>query len=124
MVLDVHRDYTARTKDGQEIQLKPVGEVQGEKVAQVMLVVGTDDSGLSHPEWRKNLAFAIKINEELDKISESIARNINIRKQRFNQHMTKGSLIVEVGSASNSLHESERAARYIGKAVAEVLKKY
>ena len=124
VVLDVHRDYTARTKDGQEIQLKPVGEVRGEKVSQVMFVVGTDNSGLAHPYWRKNLAFAIKINEELDKISENITRNINVRKQRFNQHMTKGSLIIEVGSASNSLSESERAARYIGEAVAGILKKY
>ena len=124
VVLDVHRDYTVRTKDGQEIQLKPVGEVQGEKVSQVMLVVGTDNSGLSHPQWRKNLAFAVKINEELDKISENIARNINVRKQRFNQHMTIGSLIIEVGSASNSLSESEKVAEYIGKAIAEVLKKY
>ncbi len=124
VVLDVHRDYTARTKDGQEIQLKPVGEVNGEKVSQVMFVVGTDNSGLVHPNWRKNLAFAIKINEELDKISENIARNINVRKQRFNQHMTKGSLIIEVGSASNSLTESERVAHFVGKAVAEVLKKY
>lgn len=124
VVLDVHRDYTARTKDGQEIQLKPVATVNGEKVSQVMFVVGTDNSGLMHPEWRKNLAFAVQINEELDKISEGITRNINIRKQRFNQHMTKGSLIIEVGSASNSLAESERAAHYIGKAVVEVLKKY
>ncbi len=124
VVLDVHRDYTARTKNGEEVQLKPVGEVNGKKVSQVMFVVGTDNSGLTHPHWRKNLSFAIKINEELDKISENIARNINVRKQRFNQHMTKGSLIIEVGSASNSLRESENAARFIGKAVTEVLKNY
>ena len=124
VVLDIHRDYTARTVNGEEVQLKPVGEVNGEKCAQVMFVVGTDNSGLTHPHWRKNLTFAVKINEELDKISENIARNINVRKQRFNQHMTNGSLIIEVGSASNSLRESENAAHFIGKAITEVLKKY
>ena len=124
VVLDIHRDYTARTENGVETQLKPVANVIGEDVSQVMLVVGTDHSGLQHPNFRHNLAFAVKINEELDKISESIARPINIRKERFNQHLTKGSLIVEVGSASNTLAESERVAVHIGDAVANVLKKY
>lgn len=124
VVLDIHRDYTARTQNGTEVQLKPVKNVLGKDTSQVMLVVGTDHSGLTHPDWRHNLAFAVKINEELDKISESISRPINIRKERFNQHLTKGSLIIEVGSASNSLKESKEAAIHIGNAVANVLKNY
>ncbi len=124
VVLDVHRDYTARTTNGEETQLRPVATVDGKKTSQVMLVVGSDHSGLNHPNWRQNLAFAVRINQELDKISESIARPINIRKERFNQHLTRGSLIVEVGAASNYLAESENAAAYIGDAVAAVLKKY
>lgn len=124
VVLDIHRDYTSRTENGQEIQLRPVGSINGKKLSQVMFVVGTDFSGLNHPDWRHNLAFAVRINAELDKISENIARPINIRKERFNQHMSPGSLIIEVGSASNYLYESENAAQYIGDAVAEVLKKY
>ena len=124
VVLDIHRDYTARNTNGAEIQLKPVSEVSGKATSQVMLVVGTDNSGLTHPDWQHNLAFAVKINEELDAISEKIARPINIRKERFNQHLTKGSLIVEVGSASNALAESENAAVYIGKAISSVLKRY
>lgn len=124
VVLDVHRDYTARTENGVETQLVPMAEVFGKRTSQVMLVVGTDNSGLTHPEWKHNLAFAVKINEEVDKISESIMRPINVRKERFNQHLSLGSLIVEVGSASNSLDESKKAAEYIGDAVALVLKKY
>ncbi len=124
VVLDIHRDYTARNKGGEEVQLKPVAEVNGKKTSQVMLVVGTDNSGLNHPNWRHNMSFAVKINEELDKISDYIARSINVRKERFNQHKTIGSLIVEVGSASNSLAESENAAELIGDAVANVLTKY
>lgn len=124
VVLDVHRDYTARTENSVETQLVPAAEVFGKATSQVMLVVGTDNSGLTHPEWKHNLAFAVKINEEVDKISESIMRPINVRKERFNQHMTKGSLIIEVGAASNSLDESKAAAEHIGDAVASVLKKY
>lgn len=124
VVLDIHRDYTARTQGEDEIQLKPVADINGKKTSQVMLVVGTDNSGLNHPSWRHNLAFAVKINEELQKVSEKIARPINIRKERFNQHITLGSLILEVGAASNSLKESENAGVLIGDAIASVLKNY
>jgi len=124
VVLDIHRDYTARKQGDSEIQLKPVSVVNGRKTAQIMLVLGTDNSGLNHPEWKHNLAFAVKINEELQKISEKITRPINIRKERFNQHVTQGSLIIEVGSASNDLKEAENAGVLIGDAVASVLKNY
>lgn len=124
VVLDIHRDYTARTSGDTEIQLKPVTTINGRKTSQVMFVVGTDHSGLTHPEWRHNLAFAVKLNDAFNEIAPNVMRPINIRKERFNQHLTCGSLIVEVGAASNSLSESENAGRYIAEAVATVLKKY
>jgi len=123
VVFDVHRDYAEQTKDGKTVQLKPVAEIFGESVAQIMFVVGTDGLGLYHPNWKQNLAFAVQIQEELNKISTKIARPINIRRERFNQHMTQGSLIIEVGTAGNSLGECERAAEYLGDAIAKVLKK-
>ena len=123
VVFDVHRDYAEQTKDGKTVQLKPVAEVSGKPVAQIMFVVGTDGLGLYHPNWKQNLSFAVQIQEELNKISTKIARPINIRRERFNQHMTQGSLIIEVGTAGNSLDECERAAKYLGDAVAKVLKR-
>lgn len=124
VVLDIHRDYAEQTKDGETIQLKPVTEINGEQVAQVMFVVGTDGLGLEHPDWKENLAFAVQVQAVLNNLSPKLARPINLRRERFNQHKTKGSLIVEVGTAGNSLAECERAAIYIGKAVASVLTKY
>ena len=124
VVLDIHRDYTARKNGDTEIQLKPTARVDGKKTSQVMLVVGTDHSGLLHPDWRHNLGFAVKITEEVNKVSPDIMRPINVRKERFNQHKTPGSLIIEVGAASNSLSESENAAKIIAEAIAAVLRKY
>ncbi len=124
VVLDIHRDYTARTSGDTEIQLKPVTTFDGRKTSQVMFVVGTDHSGLDHPDWRHNLAFAVKLNDVFNEIAPNVMRPINVRKERFNQHLTKGSLIVEVGAASNSLSESENAAYYIAQSVAAVLKNY
>ena len=122
VVLDIHRDYAEQNNNGATVQLKPVAEVLGKKTAQIMFVVGTDGLGLNHPNWRDNLAFAVKIQNELNKISPKIARPINIRRERFNQHKTKGSLIIEVGAAGNSLSECEQAALYLGEAISNVIK--
>lgn len=124
VVLDVHRDYAEQTKNGEAIQLKPVATVEGKQVAQVMFVIGTDGLGLKHPDWKHNLAFAVQIQAELNKVSPKIARPVNIRRERFNQHMTKGSMIIEVGTAGNTIQECENAGYYIGNAIAEVLKRY
>jgi len=124
VVLDVHRDYAEQNKDGEKIQLKPVCTIDEKQVAQVMLVVGTDALGLSHPDWKHNLAFAVQIQEKLNQISPKIARPINLRRERFNQHVTKGSLILEMGTAGNTVEECENAGVYVGRAIAAVLKKH
>lgn len=124
VVLDIHRDYAEQTANGESVQLKPVAEVDGKQLAQIMFVIGTDGLGLEHPEWKHNLSFAVQIQAELNKISPKIARPINIRRERFNQHMTKGSMIIEVGTAGNTLQECENAGYYVGNAISEVLKKY
>ena len=33
----------------------------GEACAELMLVVGTDEGGLPHPDWQENLANALKL---------------------------------------------------------------
>ena len=124
VVLDIHRDYAEQTNDGKAVQLKPIATVNDEQVAQVMFVVGTDARGLEHPNWKHNLAFAIQVQNKLNGISPKIARPINLRRERFNQHLTKGSLIVEVGTAGNTISECENAAVHIGNAVSSVLKEY
>lgn len=124
VVLDIHRDYAEQNINGEAVQLKPVTEIDDKPVAQVMFVVGTDGLGLSHPEWKHNLAFAVQVQSELDKISPKIARAINIRRERFNQHMTKGSVIIEMGTAGNTITECENAGIYVGDAIVAVLNRY
>lgn len=119
VVIDVHRDYM-ETAEG--VRLKPTAEVKGKKAAQIMFVVGTDFLGLEHPLWRENLKLAVKTQDILNKTAPSLCRSINIRTERFNQHMTKGSLIVEFGSSENTLDEAVLSASLLGEALAESLK--
>ncbi len=118
VVLDVHRDafvYSDGTK------LRVVCEGAKSPTSQVMLVSGTDGMGLYDPDWRENLKFAAKIQSAANIMYPGLMRPINLRTERFNLHMTRGSLILEVGSNGNTLEEALNAGRNIAKAIAAVL---
>ncbi len=118
VVLDIHRDAIIKS-DGTKI--KTVTTINGESAAQVMLVAGTDKSGLNHPDWKTNLSFALKLQYEMNKLYPSLARPINLRKQRFNQHTAPGALIVEVGTNGNTLDEALKGASLFADALISVL---
>jgi stage II sporulation protein P len=44
---------------------------------------------------------------------------VNLRSQRFNQHMTAGSLLVEVGTSGNTLQEALAGARLFARAAGQ-----
>lgn len=119
VVLDVHRDALI-ADDG--TVYKAVTEYQGEKTAQVMLVIGTNDGGLDHPNWQSNLNVAAHIQQGMTGIEPSLARPINLRAQRFNQHLTPASMIVEVGTSGNTLQEALRGAAHFARSAGEVYK--
>lgn len=118
IILDVHRDALVGT-DGSIYKL--VSEENGEKVAQVMLVVGTDGSGASHPYWIDNLALAIRYQQELVADYVSLARPVVLRNSRYNQNLSTGSLLVEVGGHGNTLTEALAGARLFAQSVSQVL---
>lgn len=108
IVIDIHRD-SIQTEDGQIY--KTVADIDGEKTAQMMLVMGTNDSGLTHPDWKQNLTLAVTLQKKLNGAHPTLMRPINLRRERFNQHATTGSMILEVGSSGNTLSEALAAVR-------------
>ncbi len=117
IVLDVHRDAMTKS-DGTKLKL--TADISGTKAAQVMLVVGTNAGGLPHENWRENLKFALHLQNKITAKYPGLARPINLRTERFNQHATAGSLIVEVGTDGNTLAESIAGARYFADALAKL----
>lgn len=117
LVLDVHRDALIGS-DG--TTYKAVTTVDGEKVAQVMLVIGSNDTGLEHPHWQENLSLAVHIQRALNDRYPTLARPITLRTSRFNQQLTNGSLLVEVGSNGNTMQEAIAGARLFAQAAGEV----
>ena len=117
VVMDVHRDALIG-EDG--TIYKPITTINGEKCAQVMLVMGSD-AKYTHPEWQQNLSLAVKIQKEMNTLWPTLARPIGLRENRYNQQLTTGSLLVEVGSHGNTLQEALAAARMFARAAGAVL---
>ncbi len=118
MIIDLHRDayvYPDGTK------LSVTTEIDGSRCAQAMLVLGTDTMGLYHPNWRSNLVLAAKIQNAAEIMYPGLLRPINLRRERFNMHVSKGSILIEIGSNGNTLSEAKQAAAYLGKAIAAAL---
>ena len=118
MVIDVHRD-SILTDDGQAY--KTSCTIDGEEMAQLMFVVGTDEGGLYHPNWQQNLNYVTGLQYKLNRAYPGLMRPVNLRTQRFNQHATAGSMLIEVGSSGNTMPEALAAIRLFGQTLAEDL---
>ena len=117
VVLDIHRDALGSG----DVVYKTMAEEEGTVASQIMLLVGTDESGLEHPFWRGNLAFALYLQNAVNSAFPTLMRPVLLVSQRYNQQLTPGSLIVEVGSSGNTLREALTAIRLFGRAVAPAL---
>jgi stage II sporulation protein P len=114
LVLDLHRD-AALEANGKQMVTK--ANVNGETSAQLMLVVGTNASGLHHPNWQENMALAAKLHVVLEKTHEGITRPICFRAERFNQDLHPGMLLIEVGSAGNTQPQALLATDCLAEAI-------
>ncbi len=117
MVIDIHRD--AVEQNGQAVALSATAD--GESCARLMLVVGTDQGGLAHPNWQENLANALKLQAVLQGEHPGLCRSIDLRTERFNQHAAPGSILVEVGSNGNTLPQALRSAKLLGESLARMI---
>lgn len=114
LVLDLHRD-AAEDAQGNQIGYT-LSTKQGE-AAKMLMVVGTDAGGLTHPGWQENMALAVKLHTQLQKEHPGICRSLQIRTSRFNQDLSPGALLVEVGSAGNTQEEAMLAVEILAQAI-------
>ena len=118
LVLDLHRDASGDNDN----QMRTKATVDGNPSAQLMLVVGTNGTGLTHPDWEENLALGLKLHTQCERISPGIMRYVNLRAQRFNQDLSPGALIVEVGAAGNTHTEALRAIEVLAEGILSIAK--
>lgn len=117
IVIDVHRDSLGENG----VIYKTLAEEEGKCSSQVMLLVGTDESGLKHDNWRSNLSLAMYLQNAVSGVHPTLMRPVMLVPQRYNQNLAPGSLILEIGSDGNTLQEALNAVRLFGSAAAPAL---
>lgn len=119
IVLDVHRDAIERA--GGE-RIAPVAEINGKNAAQVMIISGCDDGTMDMPDYMKNFRFACMLQQQLESDHEGLTRPILFDYRKYNQDLTTGSILIEVGGHANSIDQAVYSGELIGRSLAECLK--
>ena len=118
LVIDLHRD-AAEYENGTQWATEAI--INGEKSAQIMLVMGTD-SYYNHPGWEENLSVALKLQAMMEKTHPGSTRPLDLRKQRFNQDLLPGAIIAEIGAAGNTHQEAMNAISVLAEAIIQLSK--
>lgn len=119
LVLDIHRDAA---EDGSGHQVATTAETAQGDTARLMLVLGSEAGGLYNPNWRENYALAVKLQAVLEQESPGLCRELHLTDQRYNQDLSPGALLIEVGAAGNSHDEALRAMTPLAEAIAALAK--
>ena len=115
VVIDLHRDAIG------DDSYAPKVKIGDEYAAQIMFVIGTNGSGLTHDNWQQNLQFAMKVQQKANELYPGLFKPILLRNARYNQHLSKAANIIEIGATGNTLEECETSAKYLANVLDEVL---
>ena len=118
IVLDVHRDAIQRDES---TVVKPTAVIDGKKAAQLMIIAGSDDGTMNMPNWRTNLAFAVKLQNQVEADWPALTRPIFFCYRKYNMDLTPGSLLLEMGSNGNTLEEAVYSGELIARSLADLI---
>ena len=118
VVIDLHRDSLI---DEQGTKYRPTVEIEGEQTAQIMLLMGVGNDTYPHPNWPENLSLALRIQQQGENLYPGLMRPVLVRPSRYNQYLSTGAILVELGACGNTPEEAERAAVRFGEICAAAL---
>lgn len=118
IVLDIHRDGIS---DG-DTRIAPVAETDSGTAAQIMIICGCDDGSGILPDYMDNLRFAIYLQQGIERDTPGLTRPLLFDYRFYNQDLTAGSLVIEIGALGNSREQAFRSAHLAGESIASMLK--
>lgn len=114
LVLDLHRDAA---EDASGKQKASAVTINGISTANLMLVMGSNKGNLSYPNWERNLSLAVKLQAQLEQMNPGLCKPIKLGTNRYNQDLSTGALLVEVGTAGNTRAEALAAADLLAEGI-------
>ncbi|MEE0264357.1 MAG: stage II sporulation protein P [Acutalibacteraceae bacterium] len=121
VIIDLHRDAVGY--DDERGKYKPTFTYNNKKAAQIMIMSGYDpynNYGLGH--WQENLTFALKLQQKAEQLYPGMTRPLYFGDFAYNMFINNGSLLIEVGTETNTLEEAKYTGELLGNVIAEVLK--
>ena len=118
IVIDLHRD--AMTDDDGS-RIAPTAVINGRNAAQFMIISGCDDGTFNMPNYMENFKLAALFQNMSEAMYPSLARPVLFDYRNYNQHITTGSLLIEIGSHANALEEALYTAELLGQSMAAAL---
>ncbi len=118
LLIDLHRDAYDAGIDPASVT------INGKKVARIMVVIGTGSgqTGVGftdRPDYQKNMLLAEAITDRLNEFDPKLARKISLKSGRYNQHVSPGAILIEVGHNENTLDEAMAAIPFLAQAIAD-----
>ena len=119
VIIDLHRDAISAA-DGS--RTAPVAEINGKSAAQFMIIAGCDDGRFGNmPDYIENFKLACLFQQSAEKLYPGLARPVLFDYRNYNQHISTGSLLIEVGSHANSHDEAVYTGELLGDILADAL---
>ena len=117
VALDIHRDAIS----GEGVLYQPYIEVNGKEAAQIMIISGCDDGTLGMPDYLKNFHFACALQQQLESDTPGFTRPILFDYRKYNQDLTTGSLLIEVGTHGSTLEQVQYSGQLFGRSLGKLL---
>lgn len=121
LVIDLHRDAILRDS---VTRVKPTVTVDGQKAAQVMLVLGAGESADNpNPTWRENVRLGFRLASALAAIEPDLSRPVSLTESNYNQHLLPqgAMLLLEIGTDVNTFSEAMVSASLVGDALVSIM---
>jgi stage II sporulation protein P len=107
VLIDIHRDaawgYT------------PTAVIDGQEVAQIRCIIGD-----TNPGWRRNQEFCDRLMGQLNQLHPGLTLPTLVQDDRYNQDLLPGAILLEVGSATNTYAQAERAVALLADGLVAV----
>lgn len=116
LAIDIHRDAI----DPEKPKLRAVKQINGRNAAQIMFVMGTGEL-LPNPHWEENLKLAVKLQQKLNEKYPGLTRPLWVTRKRYNQHVSKNALLIEIGGDGNLLSECLESTKYLAEALNDIM---
>ena len=120
VVIDLHRDGVGN-------KVHRLTTIDGKKTAQVMFFNGLSRNRkgnikyLRNDNLQSNLAFSLQMKMKCMELYSDFAKPVYLKGYRYNLHLRKRSLLIELGNENNSLQEAENAMEPLAEVLNQVL---